>query len=79
MNMLASLIPSGPDMVWLLLIVLLLFGHKKLPELARGLRQSMNEFSKGKEEVAKTPGAPESGTGTPPGTPANNKDTQKPV
>lgn len=56
--------PSGPDLIVLLIIVLVLFGAKRLPELARGLGQSVNEFKKAKEEfdkeVAKpaTPSAP---------------------
>jgi sec-independent protein translocase protein TatA len=41
---------GGPDLFILLLIVLVLFGAKKLPELARGLGQSMNEFRKAREE-----------------------------
>lgn len=57
-------IPSGPDLIILLVIVLVLFGAKRLPELARGLGQSVNEFKKAKDEfdkeVAKT-----SSTGTP--------------
>jgi len=32
------------------LIVLLLFGAKKLPELARGLGKSMGEFKKARED-----------------------------
>ena len=34
----------------ILIIVLVLFGAKKLPELARSLGQSMNEFRKAREE-----------------------------
>ena len=34
----------------LFLIVLLLFGGKKLPELAHSLGKSLNEFKKGKNE-----------------------------
>jgi sec-independent protein translocase protein TatA len=53
-------LPSGPDLVVLLVIVLILFGAKRLPELARGLGQSVNEFKKAKEEfdkeVSKTSG-----------------------
>ena len=41
----------GPDMMIIFLIVLLLFGAKKLPELARGLGQSLNEFKKAREDV----------------------------
>ena len=38
--MLAFGIPSGPDLIILLVIVLVLFGAKRLPELARVLGQS---------------------------------------
>jgi sec-independent protein translocase protein TatA len=34
----------------ILLVILLLFGAKKLPELARALGKSMHEFKKGREE-----------------------------
>jgi TatA/E family protein of Tat protein translocase len=36
----------------ILLVVLLLFGAKKLPELSRSLGKSINEFKKGREEAA---------------------------
>ena len=43
--------PLGyPEMVVIFLIILLLFGAKKLPQLARGLGKSMGEFKKAKEE-----------------------------
>ncbi len=42
---------AGPDMILILLIVLLLFGAKKLPELAKGMGQAVREFSKAKDEV----------------------------
>jgi sec-independent protein translocase protein TatA len=43
----------GPLEIFLILmIVLLLFGAKKLPELARSLGKSVGEFKKGKEEGA---------------------------
>jgi sec-independent protein translocase protein TatA len=41
---------AGPDLLIILVIVLLLFGAKKLPELARGLGQAVREFSKAKDE-----------------------------
>lgn len=37
-------------MVIIFLIILLLFGAKKLPQLARGLGKSMGEFKKAKDE-----------------------------
>ena len=42
--------PGGPELLIILLIVLLLFGAKKLPELARGLGGSVKEFRKAKDE-----------------------------
>ncbi len=43
-------IPSGPDLIVLLIIVLVLFGAKRLPEIARSLGQSVHEFKKAKQE-----------------------------
>ena len=43
-------IPSGPDLIIFLIIVLVLFGAKRLPEIARSLGQSVNEFKKAKQE-----------------------------
>ncbi len=37
-------------MVLIMLILLLLFGAKKLPQLARGMGKSMGEFKKAREE-----------------------------
>jgi len=42
---------GGPDLFIILLIVLVLFGAKKLPDLARSLGQSMNEFKKAREDI----------------------------
>jgi len=41
---------GGPDLLVILLIILVLFGAKKLPELARGLGQAIKEFQKAKDE-----------------------------
>lgn len=35
---------GGPEMILIFLVVLLLFGGKKLPELARGLGKGLREF-----------------------------------
>ena len=43
----------GPDMIVILLIVLLLFGAKKLPELARGMGRAVKEFSAARDEIEK--------------------------
>ena len=44
-------LPGGGEMVILLAAVLLLFGAKKLPQLARSLGESLGEFRKGKSEA----------------------------
>ena len=41
----------GPDMMVVLFIVLLLFGAKKLPELARGMGKAVKEFSAARDEI----------------------------
>lgn len=50
MNMLAFGTPGPSEWMLILIIVLVLFGAKRLPELARSLGQSMNEFRKAREE-----------------------------
>jgi len=44
---------GGQEIVVIFLIVLLLFGAKKLPELARGIGKSMGEFKKARDEFEK--------------------------
>jgi sec-independent protein translocase protein TatA len=44
---------AGPDMMVILLIVFLLFGAKKLPELARGMGRAVKEFSTARDEIEK--------------------------
>jgi len=41
----------GPDMMVVLLIVILLFGAKRLPELARGMGRAVKEFSAARDEI----------------------------
>ncbi len=41
---------GGQELLVILLIVLLLFGSSKLPELARSLGKARKEFKKGLEE-----------------------------
>jgi sec-independent protein translocase protein TatA len=60
MAFLASLMNlAGPDLIVILLIVLVLFGAKRLPDLARGMGQAMKEFQKAKDDLThelRTPG-----------------------
>ena len=41
----------GPQGLLILFVLLLLFGARKLPELARGLGQAIREFSKAKNDI----------------------------
>lgn len=42
---------GAQEILLILLIILLLFGARKIPEIARGLGKSMSEFKKGLKEV----------------------------
>src|SRR5712691_6565136 len=54
MTLLANLLNifEGPQGIFILLIILLLFGAKKLPELARGMGSAIKEFQKAKDEFS---------------------------
>jgi len=41
---------GAQEIMLIFLVILLLFGAKKLPELARGIGKSMGEFKKAREE-----------------------------
>lgn len=43
--------PGGSEMIVILLVILLLFGAKRLPELAKGLGKSIMEFKKATSDV----------------------------
>jgi len=46
--------PGGIEMLLILLLVVLLFGAKKIPELARGLGKGIKEFKDAKNEGKKS-------------------------
>lgn len=52
MSLIASILNifEGPQGIFILLLILLLFGAKKLPELARGMGQALKEFQKAKND-----------------------------
>jgi sec-independent protein translocase protein TatA len=41
---------GGQEMIWVLLIVLVLFGGAKIPQLMRGMGEGMREFRKATKE-----------------------------
>ena len=43
---------GGPEWIWILVLVLLLFGGKKIPELLRGLGRGIREFQDAKNNVS---------------------------
>lgn len=45
--------PGGGEWIWLLLAVVIFFGGRKIPELARGLGKGIREFNDAKEGVKK--------------------------
>lgn len=42
---------AGPEMIVIALIVLLLFGGKKVPELMKGLGKGIREFNSAKNNI----------------------------
>ena len=52
MNTLIAGFFGGWEIVLILAVVLILFGAKKLPELAKGLGQGIKEFKKATNEVS---------------------------
>jgi TatA/E family protein of Tat protein translocase len=47
---------AGPDLLVILVIALIVFGPKKLPELAKTIGKAMGEFKKTTEEVKESIG-----------------------
>ena len=55
--LLLGFLPSGSELIIIALVILLLFGGKKIPELMRGLGKGVKSFKDGvneaKEEINK--------------------------
>jgi sec-independent protein translocase protein TatA len=49
---------GGQEIILILIIILVLFGGKKIPELMRGLGKGVNEYKKAKNEVLEDIGDP---------------------
>ena len=50
MTLLLSL-PGGSEWILIVIVVLLMFGGKKIPELMRGIGRGMREFTDAKNNV----------------------------
>ena len=50
-NVLFAFNLGGPEMIFIFIAILLLFGAKKIPELARGLGKGIREFKDATKEV----------------------------
>lgn len=57
LNILPLLLPHGSEWIIILIVILLLFGGKKIPELMRGLGKGVSSFKQGvqdaKDEIRK--------------------------
>jgi len=62
------------EWVVIFLIILLLFGAKRLPEVARSLGKAFNEFKKARDEITKAATDEEPAA---PAAPADTDDTPK--
>ena len=68
-------LPQGSEWFWIVLVIILLFGAKKLPELARSIGRSLGEFSRAKDDFEKeVKNAVEDGDKK---GPTSNKDSSK--
>tara|TARA_R110000824_G_scaffold12226_7_gene53668 strand:- start:69512 stop:69697 length:186 start_codon:yes stop_codon:yes gene_type:complete len=45
--------PGTSEIIIIFLVLLVLFGGKKLPQLARGMGEAIGEFKKGRQKLAK--------------------------
>lgn len=52
-TILAIGMPGGPELLIILFVILLLFGAKKIPDLARGFGRGIREFKDATKEIKK--------------------------
>lgn len=73
--MLAFGYPGPWELAIIFMLLLLIFGPKKLPELARAIGSSVNEFREGLTARPKTPDAPP----PPPASPSSSSAAEPPA
>ncbi len=68
-----AIIPAPTELILILLIVIMVFGAKRIPEIMGGLGQGIKSFKKAMEgeDIAETP--PPQVTATPPSTPSHTE------
>lgn len=44
-------LPGGPEMILIVLVVLIFFGGRKIPELMRGLGKGIREFNDARNSI----------------------------
>ena len=76
MNTIFAWTPGGGQIILILIIVLIMFGAKKIPELAKGLGKGINEFKKATREVTDEINNPDAASPTVPKTPSANPTAQ---
>jgi sec-independent protein translocase protein TatA len=77
MNVMIAGFLGGWEWLIVILAVLLLFGAKRIPELAKGLGSGIKEFKKAAKEV--TDEVQNAANDTPPAKPITNSQSQPPV
>ncbi len=43
--------PSGGEWIWVLIAIIVLFGGKKIPDLAKGIGKGIREFNEAKDGI----------------------------
>ncbi len=68
----------GPqELFWLFLIVLLIFGAKRIPEIGRSIGRGIQEFKKGMREVETELQISDKPASSPPAPPAREKAAEE--
>ncbi|MDW3197134.1 MAG: twin-arginine translocase TatA/TatE family subunit [Cytophagales bacterium] len=50
-NVIALGLPGGPEWILIVLVIIIFFGAKKIPEIARGFGKGIREFKDATKEI----------------------------